>query len=65
MSASEVSLLDQVACAKRELALRKRVYPAWVTAKRMNPLKAESEILAMTAIVRTLEELQKGASART
>ena len=58
MTAPEVSLSDQVACAKRELALRRRVYPQWVGAKRMNQFKAESEILAMQAIVRTLEDLQ-------
>ena len=58
MSTSEVSLSDQVACAKRELALRRRVYPQWVGAKRMNQFKAESEIQAMMAIVRTLEDIQ-------
>lgn len=54
-----VSLDDQIACARRELALRKRVYPNWVTAKRMNPLKAENEIDAMAAIVATLEGLKR------
>lgn len=60
MSQSQsVPIEDQIACAKRELALRKRVYPTWVTAKRMNALKAENEILAMTAIVATLERLKQ------
>lgn len=51
------TLTEQLACAKRELALRRKVYPRWVTAKRMNPFKAEEEITLMGAIVRTLEEL--------
>lgn len=53
----EVPLAEQIASAKRELALRKRVYPTWVTAKRMNQFKAENEINAMAAIVHTLEGL--------
>lgn len=52
-----VSLADQLKCAKRELALRRSAYPKWVTAKRINPLKAENEIAAMAAIVATLEQL--------
>lgn len=55
---SEVSLEKQLACAKRELALRVRMYPTWVRAKRLNPLKAEDEIAAMRAIIKTLEGLQ-------
>lgn len=50
----------QIACAKRELALRRRVYPAWVNAKRLNQFKAEDEIAAMAAIVATLEGLAEG-----
>jgi hypothetical protein len=57
--AESVPLDKQVACAKRELALRKRVYPTWVTAKRMNQFKAEEEIAAMAAIVATLEGLAR------
>ena len=53
-----VPLDKQIACAKRELALRRRVYPTWITAKRMTAFKAEDEIAAMAAIVATLEGLQ-------
>jgi hypothetical protein len=59
--ADPIPLDRQVACAKRELALRKRVYPTWVNAKRMNEFKAEEEIAAMAAIVATLEGLAKRA----
>lgn len=54
-----VGLDKQLACAKRELALRKRVYPNWVGAKRMTQFRAEDEIAAMAAIVETLEQLQR------
>lgn len=60
MSGAPVSLEDQITCAKRELAMRKRMYPTWVNAKRLNHLKAENEIAAMAAIVTTLEGLKKG-----
>lgn len=42
-------------CAKRELAMRKRVYPTFIAAKRMNFYTAQEEIAAMQAIVETLE----------
>lgn len=54
-----VPLEKQIACAKRELAIRKSVYPTWVAGKRMNVFKAEEEIAAMKAIVETLDELQR------
>lgn len=47
-----------LACARRELALRKNVYPGWVNAKRMTAFKAEDEIRYMDAIVRFLEKQQ-------
>lgn len=49
-----------LACARRELALRRNVYPRWVGAKRMTQFKADDEIAAMDAIVRFLEKHQKG-----
>ena len=51
---SNLPLEDQIACAERELALRRRVYPKWVDSGRMKPAKAEQEITAMEAIVATL-----------
>lgn len=39
--------------------MRKRLYPEWVNAKRMNPYKAQEELAAMEAIVKTLEGLAK------
>lgn len=44
-----------VACAKRELGFRQRVYPRWVEAKRMTQARADEEIALMAEIVRVLE----------
>lgn len=38
-------------CAQRELALRERVYPQFVGAKRMTQFKAEEELAGMKEIV--------------
>lgn len=54
-----VSLEAQIACARRELAMRERLYPTWVAGKRLNVFKAEEEIAAMKAIVDTLKGLQR------
>lgn len=41
---------DKLACAEREVGMRKRVYPAWVRAGRMTQADADREIAAMQAI---------------
>jgi hypothetical protein len=55
-----ISLNQQIESVKREIALRKRVYPAWVTQKRMKQANATFEIEAMEAVLATLEALQRG-----
>lgn len=54
MSTRFVSMDDMIGCAKRELMLRKRVYPRWVADGRMTEKKAEDEISFMNAIVEHL-----------
>lgn len=64
----EYTLRDQVACAKREIAMRERVYPKWVSAQKMRANEAEHETGAMKAILATLtrlaaeEEAKRGAA---
>lgn len=55
-------LTDQLACAKRELALRRNVYPRWVQERRKGwtPDKAKHEIDCMEAIVQTLAKAVEG-----
>lgn len=50
-----VSLSDQIAVVKREIAMRERVYPRWVAAGRMSPAKSVHEITTMKAVLATLE----------
>jgi hypothetical protein len=49
------TITEQIASAKRELALRRNVYPGWVAKERMKQETADHEIACMEAIVATLE----------
>jgi hypothetical protein len=51
-----VALADQIKCARRELAMRKNVYPKWVAGGRMKQEAADKELAGMEAIVTGLEE---------
>lgn len=57
-----IPLEDQIKCAKRELAMRKNVYPKWVAQGRMKREKALHECECMGAILDTLEGLKVQAS---
>lgn len=53
-----ITLHAQIAEAKRELALRKRVYPRWVKDQRMSATEAQYQLEAMAAILETLTSLE-------
>ena len=53
----KVSITDQLACARRELALRRQVYPVWVKSGKLTSNAAETELERMQAIVETLDKL--------
>jgi hypothetical protein len=50
-----ITTADKLACAKRELAMRKNVYPKWVAQNKMSSVTAAHELAAMAAIVRDYE----------
>jgi hypothetical protein len=52
-----VPLARQIACARRELALRRIVYPRRERVGKMSPQEAKEELAAMEAVVGTLERL--------
>lgn len=54
-----VALADQIACVRRELAMRQRVYPRWVSAGKMTQADSDREITAMIAVLATLQEVQR------
>jgi hypothetical protein len=50
-------LAAMIACAERELAMRKKAYPRWVNDGRMTQAKADAEIALMGEIAATLKAL--------
>lgn len=52
-----VPLERQVACVRREVSMRRRVYPRWVSTGRMTQVQADREITVMEAAQATLEQL--------
>ena len=52
-----ISLADQIAEARREVALRKRLYPGWVKRGTLTEGEATYYLKAMEAIVQTLIQL--------
>ena len=50
-----ITLRDEIECIKRELKLRRKVYPRWIATQRMAEGYANREIAVMEAILRRLE----------
>jgi hypothetical protein len=57
-----ISYEEQLAEARREIALRERVYPRWINEGKMSSFRAKRHIEVMRAIADTLAELAKQAS---
>jgi hypothetical protein len=52
-----ITLVEQIAEAQRELALRRQCYPAWVQSGQRDAGDAQYQILCMEAMVHTLRQL--------
>jgi hypothetical protein len=61
ITAAPVPLALQIACVKRELALRKNVYARRVADHKMRQGEADLELSHMAAVLDTLERLAAGA----
>lgn len=51
-----ITIDQQIKCVERELALRRRVYPAWVSKGRMKQADADREIETMEAVLKTVKD---------
>jgi hypothetical protein len=58
MKRVELTLDRQIACVEREVEMRRRVYPRWITEGRISQAKALDEIEAMKAVLATLRGLK-------
>ena len=54
-----IPLKDQIACVKREIANRRRVYPGRVEFDRLSAKAMTKEIETMEAVQKTLEGLRQ------
>jgi hypothetical protein len=55
----------QIACVRREIGMRKKVYPRWIQSGRMTPEESERQILTMEAVLATLERVRDEQMAKT
>ena len=53
------SYLELAQCARREAAYRRRVYPRWIEAGKLNPAIAAREIALMAAMQSHFEQLDQ------
>ena len=53
------NLAQQIACVKREIAMRERVYPRRVADGKMKQQDADREIEAMRAVLETVEKVER------
>jgi len=58
MKTQDISIDEQIACVRREIGMRERVYPTWVDRKRMSAKQAENELTRMRAVLATLEQIK-------
>jgi hypothetical protein len=49
-----ITFEQQVECIRREIAMRERAYPRFVAAKQMTKVKADYELAAMRAVLKTV-----------
>lgn len=61
---TDIPLSRQRRCARRELAMRHKVYPRLVANKRMTQEEADEELAEMQAIVDTLTALCRSQQAQ-
>ena len=59
---TEYPLATQIAAVKREIALRERNYPRWVSSARLTPERAAFELGVMRAVLATLSQQDRGPS---
>ena len=52
-----ITLEEQIAEARRELALRRQCYPAWVKSGKLDMTTANYQLMAQAEIIQTLERL--------
>ncbi len=53
-----INIKQQIACVKREIKQREKVYPGLVYAGKLRQVEADWQIMAMKAVLQTLEWIE-------
>lgn len=61
-----ITIEDQIACVRREIGFRQRLYPRWVKQEKLTQAAADRELAMMQAVFQTLVDLgaKEGAAER-
>lgn len=59
MAEQNFTTQQQIECVRREIAMRERVYPNWIAAKKLKQEKADYEIACMKSVLATLLDLHQ------
>lgn len=57
--AALVPITEQISCVRREIGLREKVYPRFVEQKHMSQTESTRQLIAMRAVLMTLEDIEK------
>jgi hypothetical protein len=55
IAVAPIPIADKIACLQREVKMRHRAYPRWVSQERMTQAQADHEIAVMTAVLADYE----------
>lgn len=58
MNTSKYTIEQQIDAVKREINMRRRVYPRWVQLKKMSSERADFELNCMSEVLHTLQLLK-------
>ncbi len=62
---AEITLEQQIACVRRELAMRQRNYPRWVSDGRMKQAEMDHQLAAMQAVHDTVTKVKEVEDAKS
>lgn len=59
----DVPISEQIECVQREIKMRARVYPNWISSGRIAQREANTEMRRMRAVLATLQQIQRAQAA--
>lgn len=63
-AALSIDIDRQIACVRREVSMRRKVYPGWIQRGKMTQEEADRQLSTMEAVQATLEQLRDERAAK-